>query len=89
MLSQVRRRSHRLVGERVRGAGLAEQQVLGGGFRDTAELRGRRGRATDPGWKARRKLLRNLLLYGLGGLVPPFIGIKLIDLLISTAPRLG
>ena len=29
-------------------------------------------------------LRRNLLIYGLGGLVVPFIGIKLIDLLIST-----
>jgi len=28
-------------------------------------------------------LRRNLLVYGLGGLVAPFIGIKLIDLLIS------
>ena len=31
-------------------------------------------------------LRRNLLLYGLGGLVVPFIGIKLIDLLLT---RLG
>ena len=29
-------------------------------------------------------LRRNLLVYGLGGLVVPFVGIKLIDLLIST-----
>jgi K+-transporting ATPase ATPase B chain len=28
-------------------------------------------------------LHRNLLIYGLGGLIAPFIGIKLIDLLIS------
>ena len=28
-------------------------------------------------------LRRNLLIYGLGGLVLPFIGIKLIDLLIA------
>jgi K+-transporting ATPase ATPase B chain len=27
-------------------------------------------------------LRRNLLVYGLGGLVAPFIGIKLIDLLV-------
>jgi len=27
-------------------------------------------------------LRRNLLLYGLGGLIAPFVGIKLIDLLI-------
>ncbi|WP_445679361.1 potassium-transporting ATPase subunit KdpB [Radicibacter daui] len=33
---------------------------------------------------AARLLSRNLLVYGLGGLVAPFIGIKLIDLLVST-----
>ena len=27
-------------------------------------------------------LRRNLLIYGLGGLIAPFVGIKLIDLLI-------
>ena len=32
-------------------------------------------------------LQRNLLIYGLGGVIVPFIGIKLIDLLI-TALRL-
>jgi K+-transporting ATPase ATPase B chain len=30
-------------------------------------------------------LRRNVLVYGLGGLVLPFIGIKLIDLLLSAA----
>ncbi|MGW7210413.1 potassium-transporting ATPase subunit KdpB [Streptomyces sp. NPDC054837] len=34
-------------------------------------------------------LRRNLLLYGLGGLGLPFVGIKLIDLLISGVPGLG
>ncbi|MEU0033404.1 hypothetical protein ABZ063_05270, partial [Streptomyces sp. NPDC006333] len=34
-------------------------------------------------------LRRNLMLYGLGGLVLPFVGIKLIDLLISRVPGLG
>ncbi|WP_428837800.1 potassium-transporting ATPase subunit KdpB [Streptomyces olivaceiscleroticus] len=34
-------------------------------------------------------LRRNLLRYGLGGLVLPFIGIKLIDLLLSAVPGLG
>ncbi|MEU4615590.1 potassium-transporting ATPase subunit KdpB [Streptomyces umbrinus] len=34
-------------------------------------------------------LRRNLMLYGLGGLVLPFLGIKLIDLLISGVPGLG
>jgi len=28
-------------------------------------------------------LKRNLLIYGLGGLIVPFIGIKLIDLLVA------
>ena len=34
-------------------------------------------------------LRRNLLVYGLGGIVTPFIGIKVIDLVISQFPRLG
>ncbi|WFB08300.1 potassium-transporting ATPase subunit KdpB [Streptomyces sp. LX-29] len=34
-------------------------------------------------------LRRNLAVYGLGGLVLPFIGIKLIDMLVSTIPGLG
>jgi K+-transporting ATPase ATPase B chain len=38
---------------------------------------------------ADRMLRRNLTLYGLGGLITPFIGIKLIDLLISWIPGIG
>ncbi|MEW1947980.1 potassium-transporting ATPase subunit KdpB [Pseudarthrobacter sp902506025] len=38
---------------------------------------------------ANRALARNLLIYGLGGLIAPFIGIKLIDLLISLIPGIG
>ncbi|MCJ1675869.1 potassium-transporting ATPase subunit KdpB [Streptomyces sp. APSN-46.1] len=34
-------------------------------------------------------LRRNLGVYGLGGLILPFVGIKLIDLLVSTLPGLG
>ncbi|MFE0173996.1 potassium-transporting ATPase subunit KdpB [Streptomyces sp. NPDC059002] len=34
-------------------------------------------------------LRRNLAVYGLGGLIAPFVGIKLIDLLISTVPGLA
>lgn len=34
-------------------------------------------------------LRRNLGLYGLGGLIAPFIGIKLLDLLISLIPGIG
>ena len=31
-------------------------------------------------------LRRNLLIYGLGGLIAPFIGIKIIDLIVSLIP---
>ncbi|MFI2213999.1 potassium-transporting ATPase subunit KdpB [Streptomyces sp. NPDC020141] len=34
-------------------------------------------------------LIRNLTIYGLGGLVLPFVGIKLIDLAVSSIPGLG
>ena len=34
-------------------------------------------------------LNRNLLIYGLGGLVAPFLGIKLIDLFVALIPGLG
>ena len=34
-------------------------------------------------------LRRNLAIYGLGGIISPFIGIKLIDLLISQIPGIG
>ena len=43
-------------------------------------LRGVRYRAIG----AAALLRRNLLIYGLGGLVAPFVGIKLIDLLVSS-----
>ena len=35
---------------------------------------------------ARAMLRRNLAVYGLGGVVAPFLGIKLIDLLVSLLP---
>ncbi|MEV5319253.1 potassium-transporting ATPase subunit KdpB [Streptomyces sp. NPDC052687] len=38
---------------------------------------------------ADRLLRRNLGIYGLGGLIAPFAGIKLIDLLISLVPGIG
>ncbi|OIK29258.1 potassium-transporting ATPase subunit KdpB [Streptomyces malaysiense] len=38
---------------------------------------------------ADKMLRRNLGLYGIGGLIAPFIGIKLIDLLISLIPGIG
>ncbi|MEU3935021.1 potassium-transporting ATPase subunit KdpB [Streptomyces sp. NPDC029044] len=38
---------------------------------------------------ADKLLRRNLTVYGLGGLVAPFIGIKIIDLLISLIPGIG
>ena len=41
-------------------------------------LRGVRYRAIG----ATALLRRNILIYGLGGLITPFIGIKLVDLLV-------
>ncbi|MFJ3636058.1 potassium-transporting ATPase subunit KdpB [Streptomyces sp. NPDC090112] len=38
---------------------------------------------------ADKMLRRNLGLYGVGGLIAPFIGIKLIDLLLSLIPGIG
>ena len=35
-----------------------------------------------------KMLARNMLIYGLGGIVTPFVGIKLIDMLI-VAPLLS
>jgi K+-transporting ATPase ATPase B chain len=43
-------------------------------------LRGVRYRAIG----AARLLQRNLLIYGLGGLVAPFVGIKVVDLIVSS-----
>ncbi len=34
-------------------------------------------------------LRRNLLVYGVGGIVAPFVGIKLIDLLITAVPGIS
>ena len=34
-------------------------------------------------------LRRNLLVYGVGGVVAPFIGIKLIDLVVTLIPGIG
>jgi K+-transporting ATPase ATPase B chain len=42
-------------------------------------LRGVKYRAIGAG----RLLQRNLLVYGLGGIIAPFVGIKLIDLGVS------
>ncbi|WP_460741605.1 potassium-transporting ATPase subunit KdpB [Mariniluteicoccus endophyticus] len=47
-------------------------------------MKGVRQRALSAG----ALLRRNLLVYGLGGLVAPFIGIKLIDLVVSLIPGL-
>ncbi|MDX3453850.1 potassium-transporting ATPase subunit KdpB [Streptomyces sp. ME02-8801-2C] len=38
---------------------------------------------------ADKMLRRNLTVYGIGGLVAPFVGIKIIDLLISLIPGIG
>jgi K+-transporting ATPase ATPase B chain len=38
---------------------------------------------------ADKLLSRNILVYGLGGLVLPFVGIKAIDLIIQFIPGLS
>lgn len=38
---------------------------------------------------ADRMLRRNLTVYGVGGLIAPFAGIKLIDLIVSSIPGIG
>nr|WP_276568846.1 potassium-transporting ATPase subunit KdpB [Aeromicrobium phoceense] len=48
-------------------------------------LRGVRFRAAS----AMSVLRRNVLVFGLGGVLVPFAGIKLIDLLVSTIPGIG
>ncbi|MBT2446235.1 potassium-transporting ATPase subunit KdpB [Streptomyces sp. ISL-43] len=48
-------------------------------------LKGVRYRPTS----ADKMLRRNLGIYGLGGLIAPFVGIKLIDMIISLIPGLG
>ena len=48
-------------------------------------LRGVRYRPSS----AASMLRRNLAIYGLGGIVAPFLGIKLIDLLVSQIPGIG
>jgi K+-transporting ATPase ATPase B chain len=39
--------------------------------------------------RASKLLSRNLYIYGLGGIIAPFIGIKLIDLLVQLLPGMG
>ena len=48
-------------------------------------LKGVKYRATS----AASILRRNILVYGVGGVIAPFIGIKIIDLLISNIPGIG
>jgi K+-transporting ATPase ATPase B chain len=38
---------------------------------------------------ASKLLSRNLYIYGLGGIVAPFVGIKLIDLLVQLLPGMA
>ena len=47
-----------------------------------------RGVRYRPG-PAEAVLRRNLLVYGLGGVLLPFAGIKLIDLLVSLVPGIA
>ena len=53
-----------------------------------ADPPGPRGRQIQAG-RARRCSRHNLLIYGVGGVVAPFIGIKLIDLLVNSSPGSG
>jgi K+-transporting ATPase ATPase B chain len=39
--------------------------------------------------QASKLLSRNLYIYGLGGIVAPFVGIKLIDLLVQLLPGMA
>jgi K+-transporting ATPase ATPase B chain len=48
-------------------------------------LRGVRYRPSS----AAAMLRRNLLIYGLGGVIVPFIGIKIIDLIIMNIPGIS
>jgi K+-transporting ATPase ATPase B chain len=48
-------------------------------------LKGVRYRPTS----ARNLLRRNLLIYGLGGIIVPFIGIWLCDLVVRLIPGMG
>jgi High-affinity K+ transport system, ATPase chain B len=48
-------------------------------------LRGVRYRPSN----ASQMLRRNLYVYGLGGLIIPFVGIKAIDLIIQFIPGIG
>ncbi len=48
-------------------------------------LRGVKYRAAS----AASVLRRNITVYGLGGMIAPFVGIKLIDLVVSTIPGIG
>ena len=34
-------------------------------------------------------LRRNLTVYGLGGVIAPFVGIKVLDLVLSQLPGIG
>jgi len=47
-----------------------------------------RGVRYVPG-SASAMLRRNLFIYGLGGIIVPFIGIKIIDMLISIIPGIS
>jgi len=44
-----------------------------------------RGVRYRPG-TAESMLRRNILVYGVGGVIAPFVGIKLLDLLVSHVP---
>ena len=70
------------------GPGIAAMRHPLGGHLQCADHRradpaGAAGRRLSRRSAPRALLRRNLLIYGLGGLVVPFIGIKLVDLVVS------
>ena len=90
-----------VIGSGTMGAGIAEVAAAAGhpvliydiapeavvraidGIRQRLASRVSRGKLAAE--KAGALLSRNLLVYGLGGLVAPFIGIKLIDMIVDLA----
>ena len=74
--------SARVPGRPSRGVAYAVVSLIGLVFLIPLALRGVKYRPAS----ASQILQRNLLIYGLGGVIAPFIGIKLIDLVVSLLP---
>ena len=64
----------------------AERDPVGGDLQRADHRRAhpaRPARRRLPAGAGQRLLRRNLLIYGLGGIIAPFVGIKVIDLVVS------